>query len=211
VYLGFNDIYERHVQNAKFDVVKGAEFKSLKERLISVCHLLEKHPDLASSKRTGLIQAFLSEEDFRRAQELFPKNNRTKDHGKSSWWSFSTVTGFFSGSKGTQADPESLKKELRKITSDATDSDFLLQLKGIDDKDLETSIRQAVDAACTQLSSSIDSSVKKMTHDVLRMQQDECKAHLQRGKEVAEEKALRGLLMEFIRNVNKISARRENS
>ncbi len=213
VYHGFNDIYELHVRNAKFHAVKGAEYRTLKERLLSVCHLLKKHPDLAPSKRTGLIQAFLAEDDIRRAQRLFSKNDKTKESGKTSWLSspFSKITGLFSGPTGTQADEVSLEKELKKITTNVTDSDFLLQLKSIDDKDLETPMRQAVDLACTQLSSSIDASVEKMIHAVLRMQQDGCKASIQHEIEVEERRALRGTLVKFIRDINKTSAKRENS
>ena len=46
----------------------------------------------------------------------------------------SRIVALFSGSTGT--DEESLRKELKKITSGVTDSDFLLQLKGKNDKDL---------------------------------------------------------------------------
>src|SRR6266403_2181877 len=185
VYHGFNDIYELHVRNAKFHAVKGAEYRTLKERLLSVCHLLKKHPDLAPSKRTGLIQAFLAEDDIRRAQRLFSKNDKTKESGKTSWLSspFSKITGLFSGPTGTQADEVSL------------------------DKDLETPMRQAVDLACTQLSSSIDASVEKMIHAVLRMQQDGCKASIQHEIEVEERRALRGTLVKFIRYINKTSAK----
>jgi hypothetical protein len=220
VYHGFNDIYERHVENAKFHSVKGGEFKSLKDRLVSVCHLLKKHPDLAPGKRTELVQAFLAEEDLQRARQLFPKKDKTKqpaksgknkEPGKTSWYSFpfSSITTLFSWPKGT--DEDSLEEELKQITSDVTDSKFLVELKGIHDKDLEVPIRRVVDLACTQLSSSIDATVKKMAHAVLQMQQEECKGSIQREIDADERKVLRDLLVKFIRRVNESSARRETS
>lgn len=223
VYHGFNDIYEHHVQNAKIHSVKGAEFKSLKDRLVSVCHLLKKHPDLPPGKRTELIQAFLAEENLRRVRQLVPKNDKNKEPGKSkepgknkesgktSWLSFpfSKIMTLFSGSKGTNED--SLEEELKKITSGVKDSKFLAELKGIDDKDLEVPIRRVVDLACTQLSSSIDAAVKKMTHAVLQMQQEECKGSIQREIDAEERNVLHDLFLKLIRDVNESSPRRDTS
>jgi hypothetical protein len=207
LYHDFNGIYKSHVDDAKFDIVKGHDFKSLKERLIAVYHLLEKHPEVGTRERTDLIRAILSEDDLQRAQKIFPKSNSNQSKKKTSWWS--AVTGFFSGSKET--DKESLRTDVKKITSSTSDSDFLLWLKGIDDKDLEDAIQAAVKFACSQLSSSIDAVVKKMTHSVLRMQQNECKRLMQLEKEAGERKELGGILADFIQAINKVADRRRTS
>jgi hypothetical protein len=208
LHRDFNGIYKRHVDEAKFDGVKGHEFKSLKERLIAVRHLLEKHPDVGPGKRTELIQAVLSEDNLQRAQQIFPKSDKNNQSGKtSSYWS--TFTGLFSGSKET--DEESLRTDVKKITSSTSDSSFLLQLEGVDDRDLEVAIKAAVDLACSQLSSSIDTAVKKMTHAVLRMQQDECRKLMQREIETEERKVLDGKLAEFIQVINKVFDGRRTS
>ena len=207
VYRDFNGIYTRHIGDAKFDAVKGTEFKSLKKRLIEVLHLLGKYPELAPEKRTELIQAILSEDNLQRAQQVFPKPDKDHHSGKASL--FSRFTEFFSGSKET--DEESLRKELREKTSGVPDSKFLLQLKGVDDKDLEPPIQAAVDLACGQLASSIDSAAKKMTHSVLRMQQDECRRSLQREVEMEERKVFGGMLLDFIRAINQLSTGRRTS
>ena len=167
-------------------------------------YLLEKHPELAPEKRTELIQAILSEDNLQRAQQVFPKPDQS---GKTSL--FSKLTGFFSGSKET--DEESLRKELRKIKGGTSDSGFLLQLKGVDDKELEAPIQAVLDFACGQLTSSIDTAVKKMTHAVLRMQQDECKKSMQREVETEKRKELRGIYVDFIQVINKVSAGRRTS
>lgn len=203
-YNEFNGIYKRHVDDAKFGVVKGPEYQSLKERLIAVRYLLEKYPELAPEKRKELIQAVLSEDNLQRAQQVFPKPDQS---GKTSL--FSKLTGFFSGSKET--DEESLRKELRKIKSGTSDSGFLLQLKGVDDKELEAPIQAVMNLACGQLISSIDTAVKKMTHAVLRMQQDECKRSMQREIEAEKRKELRGIFVDFIQVINKVSAGRRTS
>jgi hypothetical protein len=208
VYHDFDDIYKRHVDGAKFDALKGHDFVSLKERLITVRHLLEKCPELVPGKRTELIKAVLSEDNLQRVQQIFPKPDKNNQSGKTSSL-FSMLTGFFSGSKET--DEESLRKELKKIISGVSDSNFLLQLKGIDDKELETPIQAAMDLACGQLSSSIDATVRKMTHAVLRMQQEECRKSMQHDVETEKRKVLGGILLDFIRDVNKVSAGRRTS
>jgi hypothetical protein len=200
-------IYKRHVDDAKFDIIKGPEFKSLKERLIVVRHLLEKHPEVGPGKRAELIQAVLSEDNLQRAQQIFPNSDRNNlnQSGKTpSLWS--TFTGLLLGSKAT--DEESLRTDVKKITSCTSDSNFLLQLKGVDDRDLEAAIQVAVDLACMQLASSIDTAVKKMTYAVLRMQVDECIRSMQREIEMEEQKELGGTLAGFIHAINEVSARR---
>lgn len=187
--------------------MKGPEFKSLKKRLIAVRYLLEKYPELAPEKRTELIHAVLSEDNLQRAQQIFPRPDKDNHSGKPSL--ISKLIGFFSGSEET--DEESLRKELKEKTSGVSDSNFLLQLKGVDDKELKAPIQATVDLACGQLSSSIDTTVKKMTHAVLRMQLDECRRSMQREIEMEERKVLGGILLDFIQVINKISTGRRPS
>jgi hypothetical protein len=114
VYRDFNGIYRRHVYDAKFEVVNESEFKSLKEHLLAVRHLLEKYPELPPGKRTELIQAALSEDSLQRALQMSPEPSL-----------LSKPSGFSSGLKETK------KKAKKRITSGVSDSDFLLQLNGM--------------------------------------------------------------------------------
>ena len=208
LYPDLNRIYKGHFDDARFDVVKGHEFKSLKERLIAVLHFLEKYPESVTGKRTELIHAVLSEDNPQRAQQIFPKSDKKSQSGKTpSLWSI--FMGFFSRSKGT--DEELLQNDGKKITSDISDSNFLLKLKDINDKELEAPIQAAVDLACSQLSSSIDTVVKKMTNKVAQMQQAKCKRSLQCEIEADERTELDGRLQDFIQAINKVSDRRRTS
>lgn len=201
LYPGFNGIYESHIDDARFDGIKGHEFKSLKERLITMHHVLEKYPGLSPGKRTELIQDVLSEGNLRRARQHFPKPNKNNQSGKaSSLWS--AFTGLFSGSK--EMNEESLRADVKKISS-ISDSDFLLQLKVVDDEELQVPIQTAVDLACSQLSSSIDTTVVKMTHAVLWMQEEECKRLTRLEIETERRNSLSGKLADFIRVINKVS------
>ena len=206
MYPAFHGIYRKHVQNDKLCTVKGAEFRSLKERLVFVFHLLKDHQEMASENRTELIQALLSEDDLRHAQQLLPKSEK-KDSGKTSW--LPNLPAILSWSK--EPDEESLRREMKKKARGISDSDFLLELKGIDDKDLETTIQQAGVFAHSWLSSLIDKTVEKMTHAVLWMQQEQCKKSLQREIDAEEGKALGIVLLKFIREINERSVGRGSS
>ncbi len=183
LYPGFGNIYKRYAEEAKFGVVKGPEFKFLKERLTFLRHLLKEHKELAPRNRTELIQAA----------------------GTTSL--FSRFTAVLSWSKGT--DEESLRKEMRKMATGISDRDFLLELTGIEDEDLKATTQEAMVVAHTQLSSSIDATVNKMTHAVSRMQQEECNKGVQHEIETEQRKELSGALVNFIRDVNEHSIGRK--
>jgi hypothetical protein len=96
----------------------------------------------------------------------------------------------------------SLRKEMKKMASTVSDPDYLLELKNVNDEDLQSTIKEAVAVACTQLSSSIDAVVTRMTHAVLQMQQDYCKKAIQLEFEAEERKLLGDVLVAFIREIN---------
>jgi len=207
LYRDFDTIYKRQVENAKFDVVNGRDFKFLKTRLIFICYLLREHRDIAPKQRTELIDALLSGDDLRHAQQVINKSEMNKEHEATSW--FSAFTSILAWPKDT--DEESLHKEMKKLANNISDSDFLLGLGGIEDEDLKDPIQEAVAIANTQLSSSVNVTVKKLTHAVLRMQQDECKKNIQHEIETRQRNALGGVLVDFIRDVNKNSVGRRPS
>ncbi|SRR5260221_4548573 len=207
LYSGFDSLYRSHVEDAKFCVVKGPEFKFLKERLTFVRHLLKGHRGLSSRRRTELIQTLLSEDDIRQAKQVIPKSDKNKEARRPSL--ISRFTAVASWPKG--ADEESLRKEMKKIADSISDADFLLELKGIEDEDLKAPTLEAVDLARTQLSLSISATVKNVTHAVLQMQQDERKKGIQQQIETEQREMLHDALENFIRDVNKNSAGRRTS
>ena len=205
-YRDFNSVYKRYVEEAKFDVVKGRDFKFLKKRLTFICHLLNEHREIAPKKRAELINTLLSENDLRHAQ-VINKSDKNKEPGKMSW--FSTFTSISPWPKVT--DEESLRREMNKIANDISDSKYLLGLKGIEDEDLKDPTQEAVTLSDTQLASSVNATVNKLTHAVLRMQQEECKKNIQHEIETEQRKVLDGALADFIRDVNKNSVGRRTS
>lgn len=184
-------------------MVKGSDFKFLKERLMFVCHVSKEHQELSPGKRTELIKALFYEDDLHHAQQVIAKSDKNKDPGKTSF--ASTFASILTWSSGPGTD-ESLRKEMKKIASGISDSKFLLEAAGIEDEDLKALTQEAVILAHIQLSSSIDSVMKKLTHAVLRMQQEECDKHIRHGIEAEQRKELANVLVNFIRDVNKGSA-----
>lgn len=211
VYPTFDSIYRRHVEN-KFDSVKGPDFKSLKERLLLLRHLLGKNQDLDPEKRAELIRALLSESDLHEAQKMLPNSDKKKESGTGikakGWRIFQAITG---GQSSTESDEEALKKEMRKIASTLSDPEFLLGLKSIDIEDVQPAIQEAETLAHTFLSSLIDTTVKKMTQAVLRMQHDSCEKEIQKENQTKEARALSDALVDLIRDLNARSAGRKNS
>jgi hypothetical protein len=212
LYHDFDNIYRRHVDEAKFEVVEATAFRTLKQRLSPVLQHLKEHPRLGSRKRTELIQAFLSVDDLRRAEQVPLKSDTNKELVKSPWIQTAltalTALNPFTWFKGTNESP---RKEAWKITSNISDSEFLRELKVIQDKDLADLIHEAMALAHSSLSSSIDNTVAKMTRAILHMQQEECKRSVKREIEAKERSALDDLRVGFIRDVNQQSAGRRTS
>ena len=206
VYPEFDSIYQRHIKN-KFDSIKGHDFKSLKERLLLVRYLLSKNRDLDPEKRKELIKVLLSEGNLHEAQKMIPNSEKKGLLSKA----LRVVPPFFGGQSGTESDVEVLKKEMKKIASAVSDSEFLLGLKSIEIEDLRPAIQEAETLAHTSLLSLIADTVKKMTHAVLHMQQDICKKEIQKNIQTKTARVMRGALVNFIRDLNAKSAGRKNS
>lgn len=208
-YPRFDGIYRRHLEN-KFDNVKGSDFKFLKERLLLVRHLLVKNPELDREKRAELIQVLFSEANLHEAQRILPNFDKKKESSLITK-ALRVLQPLFGGQSSTESEEESLKMEMKKIASALSDSEFLLGLTSIEDEDLQPAIQEVKMLAYTSISSSIDATVKKMTHEVLHMQQDCCKKAIQKEIQTKEATALRNALVSFIRDLNTKSAGRAKS
>ncbi|KAH9027877.1 hypothetical protein EDB85DRAFT_1892774 [Lactarius pseudohatsudake] len=89
--------------------------------------------------------------------------------------------------------------------------DFLQHLESINDEDLRLAAQSAKALAQTELSSSIDAVVKKITHAVQAMQQDLRGREVQLQVEDEEREELKGALVEFVREINKKSVQGQDS
>jgi hypothetical protein len=206
LYPGFRSIYDGHVQKARFDSVPGrnSKFKSRKLRLISIRHLLERNRSLDPRMRAELIRTVLVEGKFNRAQQILP---RTDEEG---WFDMDMpVPGpLFSGTGGSE---DTLKSDMENLAAGFSDSQFLVDMKNVGDKELRGVIEQVENLAHSQLAASIDETVRSMTPAVLKMQQDRCEASIQIELKSEEKKMLRDALTVFIRDINVQSAGQRQS
>jgi hypothetical protein len=198
LYPAIENIFDRHIKDAKFDgePMKGRDFKDLKMAVTSLWHLQDKHKRMHPDTRVALIQALVIERDFQQASELIQK-----------------TANFMSISRREWVDPretEKFKHEMKKAAAQFSDSQFLRRLEDTNDKFLRLAALNAKPLAQTELSSSIDTVVKTLTHDVLAMQQEICgrQVHLQMENEEME--VQKNALVEFIREINKKSAMGQN-
>ena len=167
--------------------------------MVAVRHLFDKHPNLPSETCSELIQTLLKG-DFHRAQNLLSKNDGEESADEGGWGSL------FSGVSG-----DVLNRDMRILAGNISDSQFLLDMKGLSDMKTRSAIQEIEAIAHTQLGSAIDTTVKGMTRNVLAMQLDSCTRSMQHEMEGEERKSLNAALTEFIRDVNAQSSGRRDS
>lgn len=199
LYPTFENIFEKHIQDAKFDSVptKGRDFRHLKSSLISLWHLERDHKSVRrpGETRSALIQALVVEHDFQQAFQLIRKTTNA-------------ITRWFWSNPRRG---ESFEHDMKKKASQVSDSQFLQQLESRNDEDLRSAAQDAKVLAQTELSSSIATVVKTLTQNVLEMQKDICGRQVQLQSEHDEREVLKNVLVEFIREINRKSARGKNS
>ncbi|KAH9054525.1 hypothetical protein EDB87DRAFT_1580466 [Lactarius vividus] len=202
LYPEFEDAFKKHVKDAKFDDVsrKSQEFRALKLGVISLWHLLEQNKRLPSETRFALFKALVIDHSFQQAFKLLPKRSNVVRVAR---W----ISSFWADQKAE----ETFKNKMKQTAAHVPDSQFLQRLEGTNDEDLRSVAQNAKALAQSDLLSSIDSVVEKMTHTVLKMQRDNCgrSVHLQIANE--ERDVLNNALVEFIREINKQSVGRQNS
>jgi hypothetical protein len=193
------------MQKAGFDNVlqRNSYFTAWKLRLISIRYLLGKNRSLHPEMRSDLIQKILFEGNFWHAQQILTKLE-DKNVG---------TRGIGSRFHGPIASEDTLKREMKRLAANVSDSQFLLDIKMIEDKDKEmrTVIEQVESLVYEQLGYSIDKAVEAMTRVVLDMQKKRCRKSMQQKIESEEKRLLKGALAEFIGDINALSVGRRDS
>jgi hypothetical protein len=206
LYPGFRIVYQKHLHDARFDLVlrRDPGFESRKLRLVAVIYLLEKNQGLDTRTRAELIRDVLVEGDFRLVQKTLSRTDEKKRAGKSVWGARS----LFSAS-GSSEDP--LEKEMRTLAAKVPDPQFLLMMKNDGNKELQPMIDEVDALAHTQLATSINAVVKMMALAVSAMQQEHCERAVQYEMDSEERKSRSKVLAKFIQDINAQAARRQDS
>ena len=204
LYPEFSNAYQKFFQDARFDIAlrRNGDFEAWKLRLVSVQHL-KNHQRLRPERRADLIRSLLKG-DFDHAQRLLLDDKKS-----------TTVIGIVLSTVGTLLPSpkrtKPLKKEMKGFAAQLSDSEFLLQLKSIDDKELLPRIQRIEVMAHSLLSSLIDKTVESMAHEMAAMQQEHYRRAI-RDELGTEEMSLQNkVLVKFIRELNAHSAGRQDS
>ncbi|KAH8993667.1 hypothetical protein EDB83DRAFT_2304539 [Lactarius deliciosus] len=201
LYPEFEGTFEKCVKDAKFGDVprKGQDFKALKLGVISLWHFLDQNKRLRSETRSALFKALVIDHNYQEADKILSK----RSNALSRWfWSVWDPKG-----------EESFQIKMKKTAAKVSDSQFLQQIETqcTNDEEFRHVVRIAKTLAQTELLSSIDAVVKKMTRVVLKMQQVNCGRSVQLQVENEETGVLNNALVEFIREINKQSVARQHS
>ncbi|KAH9016242.1 hypothetical protein EDB85DRAFT_1898280 [Lactarius pseudohatsudake] len=200
LYPEFEGTFEKCVKDAKFGDIprKGQDFKALKLGVISLLHPLDQNKNLRSETRSALFKALVIDHDFQHASKILSKSSYAISRWFRSLW----------------ADPkESFQIKMKKTAAKVPDSQFLQQIETqcTNDEGFRNVVQIAKTLAQTELLSSIDAVVQKMTDAVLEMQQVNCGRSVRLKVENEERGVLNNALVEFIREINKQSVARQHS
>lgn len=195
----FPNTFRKLFQDARFDIAlrRNGDFEACKLRLVAVQHL-KKHQRLRPEKRADLIQSLL-QGDFDHAQRLLSDDKKPAAMVR---FVFSAVVTFLP----SPSDAESLKNEMKRFAAQLPDSQFLSQLKSIDDVELLPIMQDVETIAHSLLSSLIDETVESMTHKMAVTQQEHYNRAIQDKFRIEEVELRNKLLVEFIQGLNAQSA-----
>ena len=197
-------LLKKHVKDAKFGFIpsKGPDFKNLKLGVVSLWNLPNKHKLMNPETRSKVIQAFVVEHDFERAFQVIQKS---KSYAR---FVPTFLTSFWSDPAGGV---QTFQHKMKEISGKLSDSEFLQQLEKTNDEDLRSAAQTAKALAQTELLSSIDGVVEKLTRAALGMKRELCRKEAQVQVEKEEREVLNSALPEFIREINKKSNVGQNS
>ena len=208
LYPNFQSTYQTQMQKARFDNVlqRDSYFAKWKLRLISIRSLLEKHRPLPPEMRSDLIQKILIEGNFWHAQQILTKLEDKKLPNVGMRGTGSR----FHGPVGSGSE-DILMREMKKFAASVSDSQFLLDIKKLEDEEMRNVIDQVENLVYENLGYSIDNVVEAMTHIVLDMQKKRCRKSLKQEIESKEKELLKAALTEFIRDINRLSVGQRDS
>lgn len=203
----FQEIYRSHFQPAKFNNILRLEsdLETRKLRLFSVQYLLATHPCLRPERRTQLVQSLLTG-DFDNAQSIL---REPKWHSAVSTLVTSTLKAFLPppSDGGTS---RSLKREMKSLAAQISDSEFLLKMKDVNDEVLQPMIQELESLFYSLLSSIIDTTSDTMARAVVARQLENFETNLQHQIESRERRLQAEELIVFIKKLNILSAGRRD-
>lgn len=205
-YPEFQEIYRNQFQSARFDALlsRDRDFATRKLRLVSVQHLLGKHQRLGRKKRARLVQSLLRD-DFNSAQRILDEPKRSSV----------ILAAVASAVRPRSPSPspsneETLKGEMKNLSLHLSNSQFLLEMKDVNDEDLRPMIQEIETHTHSLLSRLIDTTVGDMAYAAMALQQDVLRRNILLDIESDEMKRRNEERAGFIQELNAQSASRKD-
>ena len=182
LYPQIGELYQKAIRDAGLDNINARDFKQNKERLSMIQFLLDKRKDLDQTKRQELIQLIVVKDDLPRVRGILDASNKIEPKqaktSSKSFWPGWTLQDIFTDKEVSPS--QKVIEEARRVR--ISDSDFLLRLDDIseDDETLKKAITDTKNIAQRYIKSTISKLLKKLVHDVLRIQQEVCAKQIRR-------------------------------
>jgi hypothetical protein len=231
IYPKAEQTFRGNVRAAFEKGIRAPEFQFKKERILILHHLLTNISTLDSDQIKSLADAVLNRRDMRAIPDLLKSSvkgdktgasggliNSAKERlknsigmgeeGSSSSWRI--VAWGSKSSKHTKE--EALWRGANTFASSVSDSEFLMRLKtDVLDECLRDATAEAEETAPACLATMAESLVSSIGEQILSMQKGECDKQIQREVGSAEQRGLRILRSDFVRQIEDITRQRSRS
>ena len=186
------------------DGIKGPEFRSQKERLLILHHLLGNHrPELNQKQAVSLRDAVLGNRDNQKALKLlkgFAKGGTTR---RSALWRAPNIV---------LTSEEAMWRDANDYARSLSDSSFLTYVKKIPATSfLHDAAVDCEKAAYTCLRTLLDSLTSGLSQKISSIQKEERNKQVTCSVKIEEEKELKPSRVEFFRKIEELSRERSKS
>jgi hypothetical protein len=183
------------------DGIKGPEFRSKKERLLILLHLLGNHrPELNQRQAVSLRDAVLANRDNQKALKLLKGFARGRNISHSALWR---------GRNIVLTSEEAMWRDANDYARSLSDSSFLAYVKKIPAANfLHDAAADCEKAAYTCLRTQLDSLISRISQKISSIQEEERNKQVTCEVKIEEEKELKASRVEFVRKIEELCRER---
>lgn len=200
-YPKIGQLLENTILDAKLDIIRSRDYKTLKQRLIVIDVLLTELEGLYPAKRSEVIQLVLEGKWPRVESILDGHQPKLKSNA---WFNFISLPTIFSKDSSPG---QALLQRARSIATHTPDVDFLLQLKSISARDaaLQTPVETTEDIIQDHFNATIGKLLNKLVHSALRVQLEECAKQIEREASSDAERDITRFRNDFRHQIERLS------
>lgn len=205
IYQGANTTFLDAMSPENIDNgIKGTDFHSKKERLLTLLHLLDYYPNLTTQQIRSLSGAVLDNKDNKFALKLlksFSKGEKTDRHSV-----------FWRGKDRVLSEEEAMWKNANDYALSLSYSRFLSYVAQFPAAHyLHDAVVKSEEAAYTCLRTYLDSQVAAISQKILPIRKEEREEQVRREVENEEQEELKASRLEFVRKIEDLCRERSES